>query len=181
MGDAVGSGGDPGGYGGDLMATPSSSPGGGPKFSPAGAASIASLGLGVFSSITKGQGTKAADDFQAAKAERAAAFGKLQAGQTDAVMREQLNTTISNIDVIRSASRVDPSSPTTAAIEARDSMVANRQRQTALLNINSQVSEDEASAAYLRKAGDYAVSQSYLDAGIKVGSAVAKGLTMGGL
>lgn len=145
-----------------------------PSFSGAGAASIASLGLGAFSSIKKGQGTKAADDFQAGKAERAAAFGKLQAGQTDAVMRENLNTMISNIDVIRAAAKADPTSPTGAAIEAHDKMISDRQRTTALLNINSQVSEDEASAAYLRKAGDYAVSQSYLDAGIKVGSAVAK-------
>lgn len=147
---------------------------GGKSFSPAGAASIASLGLSAFSSLSKGKATKAADDFSADKAERAAAFGKLQAGLTDTVMREQLNTTLSNIEVIRAAARVDPTSPTTAAIEARDSYVANRQRNTALLNIRSQVSEDEASAAYLRKAGDYAVTQSYLDAGIKVGSAAAK-------
>lgn len=171
MGDAA-----PGGT--DMLAAtggaglPSAS--GGLGGSPAGALSIASLGLGVFSSLSKGSATKASDDFQADKAERAADFGKLQAGLTDSVMREQLNTTLSNIEVIRAASHTDPTSPTGAAIESYDSKIANRQRTTALLNINSQVSEDEASANYLRQAGDFAVSQSYLDAGVKVAGAVGK-------
>ncbi len=174
MGDAADSGG-----GVETMADglPTQAGGGGfdmGGFSPAGASSIAALGLSAFSSITKGKATKAADDFQASKAERAAEFGKLQAGLTGAVMQEQLDTTMSNIEVIRSAARVDQSSPTTAAILAHEKMVGDRSRNAALLNINSQVAEDEASARYLRKAGDYAVSQSYLDAGIKIGGAVAK-------
>lgn len=148
--------------------------GGGASFSPAGGLSIASLGLGVFSSLSKGQATKAADEFQASRAERAAQFGKLQADLTDTAMREQLNTTLANIDVIRSAARVDPTSPTTAAIEAREGAVSDRQRTAALLSIRSQVSEDEASARYLREAGDYALNQSYLDAGIKIASAAGK-------
>jgi hypothetical protein len=171
MGDAASSGTDM------LAATNGAGLPGGPSkggFSAAGGLSIASLGLGVFSSLTKGQATKASDEFQASKAERAAEFGKLQAGLTDSVMREQLNTTLSNIDVIRAAARTDPTSPTGAAIEAYDSKIANRQRTAALLSINSQVAEDEASAKYLRQAGDYAVSQSYLDAGIKVAGAIGK-------
>lgn len=146
----------------------------GGSMSGAGAASIASLGLSAYSSITKGQGTKAADEMQAARAERAAEFGKLQAGLTDTHFREELNTTLSNIEVIRAAGRIDPTSPTTAAVEERQRMLSERQRTAALLNIESQASEDEASAAYLRKAGDYAVSQSYLEAGIKGASALSK-------
>lgn len=145
-------------------------------FSKAGGLSIASLGLSAFSGIEKAQGTAAADEFQVGKAERAADFGRLQAGLTDSVMREQLNTTLSNIDVIRAASRTDPTSPTGAAIESYDSKIANRQRTTALLNINAQVSEDEASASYLHKAGLDAVANANLNAGLSIPTAVAKAM-----
>lgn len=140
----------------------------------ASGASIASLGLGVFSSLTKGQGTKAASDFQAARAERAAEFGKVQADLTDTTMREQLNTTLSNIDVIRAAARIDPTSPTSAALEDRQAMLSNRQRTAAVSSLRQQAADDEASAKYLRESGDYAVKMSYLDAGVKVAGAVAK-------
>lgn len=147
---------------------------GGFNLSGASGASIASLGLSVFSSIAKGQGTKAADEMQADRAERAAQFGKLQAGLTDTTMREQLNTTLANIDVIRAAAHIDPTSPTTAAVEGHSTMLSDRQRTAALLSINSQVSEDEASAKYLRDAGDYALKMGYLEGGVKVASAVGK-------
>lgn len=141
----------------------------------AGAASIASLGLSAYSSITKGQGTKAADEAQAKRAERAAEFGKLQAELTDTSFREELNTTLGNIEVIRAAGKIDPTSPTSQVLMDRQEMISNRQRTAALLNVRSQVSEDEASAKYLHEAGDYALSQSYMEAALKGASAVSKG------
>jgi hypothetical protein len=158
----------------NMNVSPSAGGGGGVA---AGPLSIASLGLSAYSSIAKGQGTQAADQMQAERAERAAAFGKLQAGLTDTVMRENLNTTLGNIEVIRAASHIDPTSPTTAAIEDRQSMISDRQRTAALLSIKSQVSEDEASAKYLRDAGDYALSMGYLDAGVKIAGGVGKAFT----
>jgi hypothetical protein len=149
---------------------------GGLNLSGASGASIGSAALSAFGAITKAQGTKAADDFQASKAERAAEFGKLQAGLTDTVMREQLNTTLSNIDVIRAAAHTDPTSPTTAALEDKQSMLSDRQRNAALLTINSQVAEDQASAKYLRASGEYALDMGYLNAGIGIAGSVAKGL-----
>lgn len=142
--------------------------------SGASAASIASLGLSAYSSIQKGEGAKASNEAQAARAERAAEFGKLQAGLTDTNFRENLNTTLANIEVIRAAGHIDPTSPTTAAVEEHNRMLSDRQRTTALLNIESQVSEDEASAKFLHQAGDFALSQSYLEAGIKGASALSK-------
>lgn len=136
--------------------------------------SIASLGLGAFSGIQKARGTQAADEFQAAKAKRAADFGRLQAGLTDTVMRENFNTMISNIDVIRAAAHADPTSPTGAAIEAHDKMISDRSRTAALLTIKSQIDEDEASAAYLHKAGLDAVANANLMAGLSIPAAVAK-------
>lgn len=140
----------------------------------ASAASIAGLGLSVFSSIEKGKGTQAGYEFQAAKAERAAEFGKLQAQLTDTSFREELNTTLSNIDVIRAAAHIDPTSPTTAAVEGYSTMLSDRQRTAALLNINSKVAENLSDANYLRQAGDFALKSSYLNAGVQVASAVGK-------
>src|SRR6202022_1667893 len=81
------------------------------------------------------------------------------AGLTDTTMRENLNTTLSNIEVIRSAARIDPTSPTTAAVESFETMKSDRQRPAALVSINAQVAEDEASAAYLKQAQRFALGQ----------------------
>lgn len=143
----------------------------------AAAISIASAGLGAASSITKGQGTQAADNMQADRLTRAAEFGKLQSNLTDTVDREQLSTTLGNIAVMRTAGRNDPTSPTTAAITDRETMIGDRQRTSQLLNIRSQVQEDQDSAAYLRKAGDFALLQGYLSAGAGLGGALGKGLS----
>lgn len=147
----------------------------GSSSSAAGGASVASLGLSAYSSILKGEGTQAADDFQAAKAEQAAKFGREQAVLTDTTFREKLNTTLGNIDVIRAASNVDPSSPTTAAIKDRNTMLSDRQRMAAVSTLNAQAAEDEASAKYFHQAGEFALGMGYLDAGIGIAKGVAAG------
>jgi hypothetical protein len=53
------------------------------------------------------------------KAARAAEFGKATAAQTDTVMREQLATVLRNIEAVRASGNVDPTSPTTVAMEDR--------------------------------------------------------------
>jgi len=138
--------------------------------------SIASAGFGASSNIAKGMGTQAADEAQAARLERAAEFGKLQAAGTDVTMREELNTTLGNIAAIRAAAGIDPTSPTTAAILERNTMVSDRQREAALLKIRSQTREDLDSAAFQRKAGEYALLQGYLGAGTGASGAVLQGL-----
>lgn len=140
----------------------------------AGPASIASLALTAGGDIMKGSATQAADDFQADRAERAAEFGKVQASLTDTTMRENLNTTLGNIEAVRAAAGTDPNSPTGAAMTDRAENLGDRQRMAAVGSINSQVAEDEASAAYLRKAGDFAVTQSYISAGADVFGGIAK-------
>jgi len=146
----------------------------------AGPASIASLALTAAGDITKGNATQAADDFQADRAQRAAEFGQTQAALTDATMRENLNTTLGNIDAVRAAAGIDPTSPTTAALEDRSTALSDRQRMAAVGSIKAQSAEDLASADYLRKAGDFAVTQSYLAAGTDIASGVAKGYGKGG-
>jgi hypothetical protein len=138
--------------------------------------SIASLGFAAASAVAKGYGTQAADEFQADRAQRAAELGRTQAGLTDVTYRENLNTTLGNIDAIRAAAHIDPSSPTSAALRDYNTMISDRQRMAAVGSIRQQASENEAGAAYLRKAGDYAVKMGYLDAGVKIAEGVAKGL-----
>ena len=146
----------------------------------AGPASIASIGFGAASDLMKGEATKSSDDFQAARAERAAEFGKLQATLTDTTMRENLTSTLGNIDAVRAAAGIDPTSPTTAALEGRSTMLSDRQRMAAVGSIRSQAAEDEASAKYLREAGDFAVTQSYFSAGMDVAKGLSGGKKGGG-
>lgn len=146
----------------------------------AAVSSVASIGLSAMATVQKGEGEQAADDFKAARAEEAAKFGRVQADLTDTTMREQLNTTLSNIDAIRAGGGVDPSSPTTAAIEDRNTELSDRQRTTQLVSLRSQANSDEAGAAYLRKAGDFALTQSYTQAAAGVAGGIAKGFGGGG-
>lgn len=147
---------------------------GGAASSLAGPASIASLALTAASDVTKGSATQASDDFQADRATRAAAFGEVQANLTDTTMRQNLNTTLGNIESIRAASNIDPSSPTTAALMDQSTSRSDSQRMAAVGSIRSQDEEDLASADYLRKAGDFAVTQSYLSAATDVAGGLFK-------
>lgn len=140
----------------------------------AGGATVASLALTVASDITQGSATQAADDFKADRAQRAAEFGQIQATLTDVTMRENLNTTLGNIETIRAAAGIDPTSPTTAALLDRNENLSDRQRMAAVGSQRAQSAEDLASADYLRRAGDFAVTQSYLKAGTDVAGALAK-------
>lgn len=146
----------------------------------AGIASIASIGLSAMGTISKGEGEKAADEFKAARAEESAKFGRLQADLTDTTLREQLNITLSNIDAIRAPGNIDPRSPTGAAIADRNIAVSERQRLASEVSLRSQAASDEASARYLRSAGDYALTSSYIQAGAGVLGGVAKGFGPGG-
>src|SRR6185503_19379850 len=96
-----------------------------------------------------------------------------------ATMRENLNTTLGNIEAIRAAGNIDPTSPSTSAVLDRQAQISNRQRTAADVTINSQVAADEASANYLRQAGKFAVTQSYLQAAAGVAGGVAKGMSGG--
>lgn len=147
----------------------------------AGPLSIASMGLSAFSSVMGGEGKKAAAEAQAARLEQAAAYGKAQADQTSAALSEELNKTLGNIDVIRAASGVDPTSPTTEAIRGRQEFLSDRQRTTSVNNILNQSRQNEADAAYARSAGDFALKQGYLGAATSVASGAASGFKNGTL
>ena len=140
----------------------------------AAVSSLASAGLSAASTIEKGKGQKAAGDYQAARDEQAAEYGRTKAAQTDAQARENLNVTLGNIDAVRAAAGVDPSSPTTAALRDRTSMLGDRARSIQVDNILAQSMQDQNDAAYMRSAGSYAMSMADLSAGATVAGGIAK-------
>lgn len=128
------------------------------------ALSIASAGFTAASAITKAQGTQAADDYQAQRLQQQAEYGRLKATQTDAQMGENLNIALGNVQVARAAGGVDPTSPTTVAIQQRNEAVGDRQKDITVDNIQQQATQNESDAAYMRYAGDQALTQGYLGA-----------------
>lgn len=152
-------------------------------------AALASVGFGAGSSIAKGYGEQAAADtragkaeFDAQRAERAAEFGRIQANQTDAGLREELQTTLANIDAIRASSNIMPGSPTGEAIKDRESYISDRQRRAKVTSIMAQADEDQRTAtydrsvaAYERSVGRQAVLMGYLGAGSSLTGGFAKG------
>jgi hypothetical protein len=136
------------------------------------AMSLAGHGFQAFGSVAKGMGTKAADDFQAARLNRAAEYGKLAADQTYGQMTEKLNTTLGNIDAVRAAAHDDPTSPTGVAFRDRQEYLGERERGIKVGSILAQARDDEASAAYLRSAGKNALMMGYLGTGASLGKGI---------
>lgn len=136
------------------------------------AAAIGGMALDAGSSVVKGFGEKAGQDFMADQADRAAALGRIKADQTDAHLRDELSTTLGNIDVIRAAANADPLSPTALAIKAKETEVSDKNRLTAVSNITSQADEKIAEASYRRRAGEMALIGGFMSAGAKVGKGI---------
>jgi hypothetical protein len=134
----------------------------------AAVASIASVAMSAGGSIMKGMGTNAGDQYQAARLERAAEYGRVSADQTDAQMRENLNVSLGNIDAVRAAAHTDPSSPTGAAIVDRTEMLGDRARGIKVGNILAQTNQEQADASYLQSAGSFAQTMGFFGAGADV-------------
>lgn len=117
-------------------------------------------------------GTKAADDYQSARLERASEYGKVAATEVSAQGLEKLNVTLGNIDAVRAVGNVDPSSPTTEAIRSRTTYLAERDTNIKVGNILGQVAQNEADAAYLRSAGAFALTQGIVGAGASLSKSI---------
>ena len=140
--------------------------------SPAGASSLASMGLSAYSTILQSQGTASADDFQAKKLESAATYGDLKASQTAGQMTRNLNTTLGNIDAVRAAANADPSSPTGAAIRDNAEAIGTDQKNITVNSILAQSMQERNDAAYYRSAGANAL----FAGGIGAAAGIFKGL-----
>lgn len=141
----------------------------------AGPLSAVSPALSIVSGIMKGEGEQSADDFQAAKLKRSAEYAKGAAAETDTQMRENLNLQLSNIDAVRAAANIDPSSPTTAALKDRTAMIGDRSRSIQVGNIMAKAAQDEADSNYLTQAGSFAYTMGALGGVAGAAGTVAKG------
>jgi len=134
--------------------------------------SIASIGLQTYATLLKAQGVATADQYQADRLEKAAQYGEVKAAQTSAQMTRSLTTTLGNIDAVRAAANADPSSPTGAAFRDNQEMIGNEQRGIAVGNIEAQVAQDRADAAYYRQASSDAMLSGYISAGANAFSSI---------
>jgi hypothetical protein len=133
--------------------------------STAGAISLASVGFQAGGAVLKGFGQSTADTFQAEEATRKAEYAGLEASQKNAQMTRNLGITLGNIDAIRAAAHTNPTSPTGAAVRDYTEQVGTEQKNITVDSILAQQQQDEASAAYLRKASSVALLSGSIDAG----------------
>lgn len=138
------------------------------------AATLGSLAFEGGGKLLAGQGQAASQEFLAQRDKRNAEFARLRADQTDAFEREQLNTTIANIESIRAAANIDPTSPTSAAIISNEKRIGDRQREIKVASLRAQASEDDASALFRRRLGEDALLGSYLGAGATVAGGLGR-------
>jgi hypothetical protein len=138
--------------------------------------SIAATGMKAYGDITKAQGTKAMDEYQAAQLERAAQYGELQATQTNAQLTRNMNITLGHIDAVRAAARTNITSPTGEAVRDYTEEQTTEQKEIQVANILSQVKQQEADAAYLRYAGNQALLTGEIGAGADVLGGIAGAL-----
>lgn len=108
--------------------------------------SVLSLGGSIFGAVGQMQASK----FAAAQSEKQAAVGRVQADQIDSNYRDELNSTISNIRVIRASAGVGANSPTQMAIEARQAATSERDRAIDVGSRRMQANSDAADAKFRR-------------------------------
>jgi hypothetical protein len=134
--------------------------------------SIASIGLSAASSIMQGEGTASADTYKAEQLDRASQYGVLKGTQTNAQLTRNMAISLGQLDSIRAAAKTDPTSPTGVAVRDYTEQVDTENKNIKVDSIMAQAQEDEANAAYLRKAS----SDALLGGELGAGGAVAKGI-----
>lgn len=145
--------------------------------SSAGGTSLTSIGLSAYSTMLQAQGTANADTYQAEKLQTAATYGDLKAVQTGGQMTRNLNTTLGNIDAVRSAANADPNSPTGVAFRQNQEDIGSEQKGIVVNSILQQSLQDRNDAAYYRSAA----SNALFAGDISTAAGIVKGLgSLGG-
>lgn len=124
---------------------------------------LVGIGMQVADALGKGKGRSDALSFQSEQATRNARAGRVAADQTDAFLRDELESTVSHIRAIRASAGMTDSATSDAVIE-KQGEVSDSQRRIKVGNIRAQADDDERSAAYLRRAARSSLNLSYLSA-----------------
>ena len=145
--------------------------------------SLAATGFGVTGKLQQGSAQAAGAKQAAAQAARAAQIGQLKATQTDTFMRDDLTSTLANIDAIHASANSDPGSPTSLALDAHTERVEDQNRVQRVANINSQAASDRSASEFYRRSAGSALLGGYLGAvgtGLSALAGAAGGFKPGG-
>lgn len=143
--------------------------------------SLASAGLQMYGDYESSRGQAAGDQYRAEEMDRAAQYGELQATQTNAQMTRNIGITLGHLDAVNAAGRIDPTSPTAAAVRNTKEATMTNQKNIKVDSLTAQAQEDEANAAYMRFAGSQALlSGDIAMAGVGLNAVSGAAKSMGG-
>lgn len=128
----------------------------------AAGASAAAAGLGLASGIMSGQGTQAADQYQAGLLSERAQAGQAASIEASSNSVQRLNVSLANLDAVRAAGGDSPASPTGLALRSTTEDNMNLTRAIRVGNILSQSEMDTAGSNYLTQAGQFGLMQGIL-------------------
>lgn len=128
----------------------------------AGLATAASAGLKVAGGLAEGRSAKLDGQLKALRYKMAAETGRVRAVQTDAAYRDELSTTLANIDAITAGQNRGVDSATSRALASKAEDINSRARQIAVSNemLKAITSDSDAEMAY--RAGKQAMNASIL-------------------
>lgn len=124
---------------------------------------LVGVGFQVAGALGKGKADSDSLAFQSDQLTKNARAARTQADQTDAFLRDELESTVSNIKAIRASAGMSDS-PTSDAVIAKESEVSDNQRRIKVGNLKSQADEYDRSAAFTRRQAKNALNWSYASA-----------------
>ena len=125
---------------------------------------IIGAGLSAAGSIQQAQGQAKSYAAAGEAKQQQAYIGKIKAAQVDSAYRDELSTTLANIDAIRAAAGASSTSPTGLAIAAKETEVSDRSRRTQVFNIMEQVYADRDAARLYADNAKTALTSGYMNA-----------------
>ncbi|PVE25433.1 hypothetical protein DC522_05935 [Microvirga sp. KLBC 81] len=128
----------------------------------AGLMTAASAGLKVAGGIGAGQSAKMEGKIKAIRYKTAAEAGRVRAIQTDAAYRDELSTTLANIDAITAGQNRGVDSATSRALASKAEQINSRARQVATSNEIIKAISSDTDAAMALYAGKQAMNASML-------------------
>lgn len=131
---------------------------------PVTIATVAATAISAGGSIVKGMGAASGDNYLAQQSELQAQYGQIKAAQTNTMMEENLQRTLSNITAVQSATGARTSSPSDQAYRNYSEFLGDRDRTQAVANINAQVQQDQSAQAYYQSAASNALLGGFLGA-----------------
>lgn len=113
--------------------------------------------LSGLSSIVGAIGAMQGQKYEAAKARVAARVGRVQADQIDAAYRDELSSTLANIQAIRASTGVGGDSPTTLALQEASEKTSDRNRSRDVASRKIQANLDEAEGRFLKSSAKFSL------------------------